>query len=132
MIGAIVIPVNSSALRAIGFWSGPHSSDGWPDVDDFVDPEWDENEREFIANYLTHGLLGRTYMGWSTCRVCGKADNGDSEHSDGVFVWPSGLAHYVSEHSVRLPQEFVRHAFSLTEHLEGDRDEDWWRVATLD
>lgn len=85
-------------MRAIGFWNGPYTSTGWPEIGDFTDPDWDEDERDFIIAYLNHGVLGRVYMGYSTCRVCGKADNGDSEHSDGSFIWPSGLAHYVEQH----------------------------------
>lgn len=30
--------------------------------------------------------------------------------SDGTFVWPEGFAHYLEEHAVRPPQEFVQHA----------------------
>ncbi len=30
--------------------------------------------------------------------------------SDGHFIWPVGLAHYVDKHLVRPPEEFVRHA----------------------
>jgi hypothetical protein len=45
----------------------------------------------------------------SFCRFgCGV--NGTIEQTDGVFVWPEGLAHYVEVHSVRLPEEFVEHA----------------------
>ena len=124
--------MDSPYLRAIGFWNGPYSPDGWPDIEDFIDPEWDVDERDFVLAYLNHGVLARVYMGYSTCRLCGKADNGDSEYSDGTFVWPSGLAHYVESHAVRLPREFVKHAEDLTTRLEGDRDEAWWRTAARD
>jgi hypothetical protein len=47
-------------------------------------------------------------------------------------VWPDGLSHYVSDHGVRLPDEFVQHASSRTESLEeAERDLEWWRSATL-
>ncbi|CAN7266930.1 hypothetical protein [Knoellia sp. LjRoot47] len=113
--------------RAIGFWNGAHTPAGWPEIERFVDPDWGEDERDFIASYLNHGVLGRLYMGYSTCRVCGKKDNGDSEYSDGTYVWPSGFAHYVLEHQVRPPDEFVQHAINMTTALEGERDESWWR-----
>ena len=32
------------------------------------------------------------------------------ELSDGVWLWPEGLAHYVDVHGVRLPDEFVNYA----------------------
>lgn len=123
----------SAALREIGFWSGPWAASGWPSVDQFVDPDWDPEDREFIAFYLESGLVARVYMGYSTCRVCGKSDNGDSELTDGTWVWPSGLAHYVREHAVRLPAEFTQHAIAVTEQLENrERDEAWWRTAVPD
>ena len=30
--------------------------------------------------------------------------------TDGTYVWPEGLAHYVSEHAVRPPEGFIKHA----------------------
>lgn len=30
--------------------------------------------------------------------------------TDGKYVWPEGLAHYVSVHAVRPPEDFVRHS----------------------
>lgn len=69
------------------------------------------------------GLVARTYMGYSRCRMCGE-ENGDIELSDGVFVWPSGLAHYVAGHGVRRPRRFVRHALATIDALEAaPRDE---------
>lgn len=52
-------------------------------------------------------------MGYSPCRLCGDND-GALELSDGVFVWPEGLRHYVVDHGVRLPQEFVSHVVTAS------------------
>lgn len=30
--------------------------------------------------------------------------------TDGKYVWPEGLAHYISEHAVRPPEDFVKHS----------------------
>ena len=38
---------------------------------------------------------------------------GCTELTDGVWVWPVGLAHYVEHHDVRLPDEFAAHAESV-------------------
>ena len=65
-------------------------------------------------------------MGLSVCRVCG-ASNGYAEYSDGTYIWPSGLAHYVDQHDVRLPDEFVRHAVArLLEFEAAEIDGEWW------
>ena len=33
---------------------------------------------------------------------------GDSDLYDGEWIWPTGLAHYVEFHTVRLPEEFIK------------------------
>jgi hypothetical protein len=32
---------------------------------------------------------------------------GNSDLTDGTWVWPQGLVHYVDEHGLGLPEEFV-------------------------
>jgi hypothetical protein len=32
---------------------------------------------------------------------------GDSDLTDGIWVWPEGLEHYVRHHHVRLPGQFI-------------------------
>jgi hypothetical protein len=116
-------------LRLVGYWCSP-GDDTYPDPAAWVDPAWDRNERLLVATYLMSGTLRRAYMGYSTCRICGR-DNGASEYSDGVYAWPEGLAHYVEEHNVRLPSEFELHA--RERYLEVDQAEattDWWLAKT--
>ncbi|WP_251044132.1 hypothetical protein [Arthrobacter sp. ISL-48] len=114
-------------LILIGYWDGPQTGRSWPSPEQFVDASWDTEERDFVAYYLQMGLITRSYMGFSRCRFCGK-ENGNLELSDGHFVWPDGLAHYVVEHAVRLPDRFVRHAFAKIDGLESAaRDLEWWR-----
>ncbi|MBN8883879.1 MAG: hypothetical protein J0H73_16400 [Salana multivorans] len=97
--------MDRSDLILIGYWAGPGAGD-WPGPQCFVDHDWDEEEREQVADYLLRGLVSRAYMGYSPCRICG-CDNGALELSDGTYVWPEGLRHYVVEHGVRLPSGFV-------------------------
>jgi hypothetical protein len=113
-------------LVRVGYWLGPQAV-GWPDPGRFVDPLWDAEERQDVASYLRRGVFARAMMGYSTCRFCGRR-NGSVELSDGVYVWPEGLGHYVEEHDVRLPDEFVDHVRGMTECLEeAEVDEIWWR-----
>lgn len=118
-------------LMLIGYWDGAETKHSWPAVEDFVDTEWDAEEREDVVRYLGTGLIVRLYMGYSRCRFCGQ-NNGYMELSDGHFVWPGGLAHYVAEHGVRLPKLFVEHSFAMTEALgNAERDIDWWKEVSL-
>jgi hypothetical protein len=119
--------VQSTRLILIGYWDGPETDHSWPSPEEFVDPSWDAEERELVASYVSTGLVARSFMGFSRCRFCGR-ENGNLELSDGLFVWPEGLAHYVTEHAVRLPDRFVEHALDMTDGLEtADREVDWWR-----
>jgi len=82
---------------------------GYPDVRRFVDPDWDPKQRNDVVRYLKSVPRGICYFGHSTCRFCGK-DNGSADMEDGTYVWPEGFAHYLEEHHVRPPNDFVQHA----------------------
>jgi hypothetical protein len=65
-----------------------------------------------ILAYLRGGQEWIRFNGWSYCRfACGIDPSalGDRDLTDGVWVWPEGLAHYVETHCVRLPDEFMNH-----------------------
>lgn len=114
-----------SSLRLIGYWKSEDSAE-WPEVTQFVDEGWDDTERHMVAVYLSNGTVARQWRGWSYCRICGE-QNGDSDLTDGVFIWPEGLAHYVHVHAVRLPADFVSHAVSRLDELESaEVDGRWW------
>lgn len=89
-----------------------------PSVFDSVDPNWSPAERDKVLRYLSHDQHRRTaYMGFSTCRICGK-ENGCADVSDGTFVWPDGMGHYVRDHAVRPPARFVAHALRRMDRLD--------------
>jgi hypothetical protein len=119
-------------LTLIGYWEGDYDP-GWPRVTDFVDEHWDQTERRRVAFYLEEGFIPRVAMGISECRVCGKA-NGSAERTDGVYLWPEGLAHYVREHGVRPPVSVIRHIISAQDGMwpPSKVNRDWWKTATLD
>ena len=77
-----------------------------------MDSGWDLSERERIAEYLDSGHVVVRYMGWSECRFDCDQTVGSRELSDSMWVWPEGLSHYVIEHGVRLPNEFMESARS--------------------
>lgn len=90
--------------------------------------------RRKIVCYLNAGTVQEIYRGYSSCRYhCGISDKemGDSELTDGTWVWPIGLAHYVDTHHISLPAEFVKTATrltadpSLSEHTTSDG---YWNV----
>ena len=117
-------------LVLIGYWAGP-DDDEWPHPADLVDETWDARERSIVARYLEHGVVANVWMGCSPSRLCDRTDNGALELTDGTCVWPEGLAHYVVDHHVRLPQRFVDHVReSLRTLQDATIDPTWWREAT--
>lgn len=115
-----------SELILIGYWRG-RGAEAWPDPGDFIDSTWNADERDIVLDYLGRGFVVRAYMGYSPCRICGR-ENGALELSDGTYVWPEGLVHYLADHGVRPPDPFVAHVLRMAEAFESaGRDESWWR-----
>ena len=83
-----------------------------------------------VATYLSSGTVARAYLGRSACRFCGER-NGSLEFTDGRYIWPEGLAHYVTDHGVRLPDDFVEYAVARLDEVEAAEVETaWWQSQT--
>jgi hypothetical protein len=120
-------------LILIGYWRSENDT-SWPEPAAFVDRDWDKTERGLVASYLSAATVVVTYMGYSHCRLCSKKDNGDSELTDGVYIWPDGLKHYVTEHNVRLPRRFVEHVLDRLAKFDLgplNYDTGWWQKVKL-
>jgi hypothetical protein len=108
--------------KAVGFWKAESGIFRLcPKPQSLVKRKWHETDLAFILGYLRGGhnalkwepqpgiILINAYGGWSTCRFnCEEGlFNGSEEYTDGEWIWPEGLAHYVERHNVVLPDEFV-------------------------
>jgi hypothetical protein len=97
-------------LQLIGYWARDGLQLPYPHPVRLVRRSWRAEDRERIVAYLRSGHIIRPQLGYSFCRfACGipNREMGDSERTDGEWVWPEGLPHYVEAHSVCLPEEFV-------------------------
>ena len=91
-------------LIPVGYWHSDREPElPMPDSNEFVEHE------EEIVQYLKNGREINAYRGSSPCRLCDKRNNGSREQSDGTYIWPNGLAHYVEDHNIRLPDKFVEY-----------------------
>ncbi len=102
--------------KMIGYW---HASDGgstwdnqqFPHPEILVDPNWYPFERDSIVAYLSSGWTHTQWRGLSSCRfmLCGESsvNMGSACLTDGEWVWPEGLVHYIKTHDVQLPEEFI-------------------------
>jgi hypothetical protein len=98
--------------RPIGYWHHFIGEDQiLPHPRDLVRQGWvSAEEKARLAAYLRSGETYEGWRGYSDCRFrCGIDDNkmGYRDFTDGVWVWPEGLHHYVEKHDVMLPHEFL-------------------------
>ena len=93
-------------LRLIGYWKSD-LADEYPFPQE-LRTEYSAGLGDRLVAYLESGGLFVGYRGHSWCRFGCPGGNGSAELTDGSWVWPEGLAHYVRHHPVALPDDFVR------------------------
>ena|ERR1700722_831264 len=101
-------------LKPIGWWIETLTNEELPAPQELV-TDIPSDERGALTRYLANGLPLIQYRGYSWCRFgCGIDDlkMGSWDFTDGIWVWPEGLAHYVGVHSVGLPEAFIKYALS--------------------
>lgn len=99
--------VPCAPLERIGFWKAQFADD-YPFPMEL--PTLGQTEVEPIARYLETGTVAEQWRGLSWCRYGCEGHFGSRDLSDGVWLWPEGLAHYVREHHIALPPAFLAHA----------------------
>ncbi len=92
-------------MKRIGFWRQTEDEDSelpWPG--DFVDPNWDHDDKMRVVKLLESGKIVQRWRGPSMCRLCGCFNgSADMQYGD-KFYYSTGLSHYVKQHNVRLPE----------------------------
>lgn len=102
-------------MKRVGYWRSDREPN-LPLASHFIDSSWNEMERLMVMEYLKSGKVESSYFGFSFCRICEK-DNGCVDLTDGEWIWPEGLYHYVAHHNLKPDQEFIDHIWDkrLTE-----------------
>jgi hypothetical protein len=101
-------------LKAVGYWITGLQDEKLPAPQELVGV-MPADQRDRLTDYLAAGMTQVSYLGMSWCRFgCGIDFElmGSRDLTDGAWVWPEGLAHYVREHQVVLPDEFTTQALS--------------------
>ncbi len=103
---------NLKNLKQVGFWrSGeqPHL----PRPEKYVDHTWDPEERKWVISYFDACYFTPYFQaGVSWCRMgCADipADIGSQNLTDGTWIFPEGLVHYLIHHNVKPPSKFLHH-----------------------
>jgi hypothetical protein len=63
-------------------------------------------DKDMLIHYLISGTRLLVALKVSKCQMCDQL-LGTTGLTDGEWTWTSQLAHYVSEHNLKLPEEFV-------------------------
>lgn len=97
-------------LKVLGYWKA-ELDDEYPcphELEAALPVELHARLLEYLRNPPGDYQVTWMYFGVSFCRYGCEEPNGSDELSDGVWVWPEGLAHYVEHHGVGLlPPEFL-------------------------
>lgn len=101
-------------LIPIGYWKSTEE----PNLPDPTQlPKIDPEIKPIVLQYLANGKTHKHWRGHSWCRFrCGIPNTkmGSTDQTDGKYVWPTGLYHYIEEHNITLPQEFINHIIQNT------------------
>jgi hypothetical protein len=113
-------------LKRIGYWWSPEESN-LPHPRDYVDALWDVGERQRAIAYLCNCYYLYAWCGLSWCRFgCSNVYMGACDLTDGTWLFPEGLVHYVRHHALKPPQDFLEHmrqcGFRVPELPEGESE----------
>ena len=101
--------------KKIGFWAPP---DEYPDVQKEAGNPWGKDNPLQLGAAVWHltgaGKAVVHYKGMAQCRLCGKS-LGSADMSDGAYCWPEGYEHYLMEHGVKPPDDFLAHVERLND-----------------
>lgn len=103
-------------VRWYGFWKeqGP-SYANFPSILESVSQDWPERQNNSLLHYLvTSPLLSVTFRG--ACLFCGELcyllkdeQLSTALRTDGVWVWPDEIVHYIEHHGVMIPSDMFSH-----------------------
>lgn len=100
---------NIPYLIGIGYWKNKRNQQ-LPDPTKIITTYKDSTVKEKIVNYLNNASIFICFDGLSWCRFP-KCESGIGCNclTDGKYVWPSAFYHYIQDHNVSIPQEFMSH-----------------------
>ncbi len=92
-----------------GFWRDGHGKDDHlPLLKLWIEPNWQPSDRADLVRYIEQSpVVVAASNVQSPCPICGRLLSSSSFQSDGVWLWPQDLIHYLAEHWIRIPDEFA-------------------------
>lgn len=83
-------------------------------LEDYIDTSCPSDVKRKIISYLSETpviLAGQQPT--SKCGLCGELVEVPSFKSDGIWLWPKSLSHYVEKHSFCIPNAMAEHILLL-------------------
>jgi len=72
-----------------------------------------EGEIQALVSYMDAGVIGIQWRGIAMCRICGEMlGSACMTTPDDKWRFPERWQHYITEHGVRPPEEFIRDALA--------------------
>ena len=102
--------LNGWSHRWYGFWRTAESDSDLPRIEDAVRENIVIDHLDGVVSYLENTPIVLATSGHRTrCLFCDEQIGSSVYRSDGVWLWPDDLSHYVRVHEVALPEAFVEH-----------------------
>ncbi len=94
-----------------GFWSGGGQGEAHlPRLEVWIAPDWQPTDKAGLLRYIEQSpVVVAASTPQTPCLICDKRLSSSSFQSDGVWLWPQDLIHYLNAHQVRLPEALVEH-----------------------
>lgn len=95
--------------KEIGFWREDiYSNENlpWPVSDEFF---WRGRKKIFLENLhkIEQASSSFSFHGNIPCKLCNKQNGKREFNYDNKYIFPGSLRHYVKDHNVILPEDFV-------------------------
>jgi hypothetical protein len=120
-------------LIAIGYWNSIYEPE-FPDPINFEDSNWNLAERNLVIEHLKKGTPIFSWVGSSWCRYrCKESNMGAHCLTDGKYIFPEKLVHYIKYHNIKPPIEFIEHVLSyrplkiFSDSNEYEINYEWWK-----
>lgn len=95
--------------KNFGFWASPEDAEPcFPKIEEWLAPQWQPEDRPQLLAYIQGcPVVIAASAGTKVCRRCQQRMNGSAFQSDGAWLWPVSLGHYMQAHEVRIPDALV-------------------------
>lgn len=107
-----------------GFWNLTGRDDlPYPRACDVIDVTFAPEDKPRLIKYLRNCpvVASKMIAHKGKCDFCEKQLVLSTFQSDGVWLWPSSLVHFVEDHSAALPDRFIEH-MRMRSHTPCDLD----------